>query len=100
MTRGPPSFHRARLLSCVPHIRRFSTSSRKKRTDAQKAELREWNKSHLWFPNQIRHTVGTEVRAKYGLEAGKCYLDTRADVTQTYAERDLAKAADVARKIG
>ena len=46
----------------------------KKRTDAQNAELREWNKAHLWFPNQIRHTVGTEVRAKYGLEAAQVLL--------------------------
>jgi integrase len=54
-----------------------------------------------WHPNQIRHTVGTEVRARYGLEAAQVLLGhSRADVTQTYAERDLAKAADVARKIG
>jgi integrase len=54
-----------------------------------------------WHPNQIRHTVGTEVRAKYGLEAAQCLLGhTRADVTQTYAERDMKQAADVARKIG
>jgi integrase len=54
-----------------------------------------------WHPNQIRHTVGTEVRAKYGLEAAQCLLGhSRADVTQTYAERDMKQAADVARKIG
>ncbi len=52
-------------------------------------------------PNRIRHTVGTEVRAKYGLEAAQVLLGhSRADVTQTYAERDMKKAADVARKIG
>jgi site-specific recombinase XerC len=73
----------------------------KKRTDAQKAELRAWRKEHQWHPNQIRHTVGTEVRSKHGLEAAQVFLGhSRADVTQTYAERDLAKAADVARKIG
>jgi integrase len=54
-----------------------------------------------WTPNRIRHTVGTEVRAKYGLEAAQVLLGhSDAYVTQTYAERDLAKAADVARKIG
>jgi integrase len=52
-------------------------------------------------PNRIRHTVGTEVRSKFGLEAAQVLLGhTRADVTQTYAERDMAKAQDVARRIG
>jgi integrase len=54
-----------------------------------------------WHPNQIRHTVGTLVRAKYGLEAAQVLLGhSHADVTQTYAETYLSKAADVARKIG
>ncbi len=54
-----------------------------------------------FHPNQIRHTVGTEVRAKFGLEAAQVLLGhSRADVTQTYAERDMAKAVEVARKIG
>jgi len=52
-------------------------------------------------PNRIRHTVGTEVRSKFGLEAAQVLLGhSRADVTQTYAERDMSKAADIARKIG
>jgi integrase len=54
-----------------------------------------------FHPNQIRHTVGTEVRAKFGLDAAQVLLGhSRADVTQTYAERDMTKAQDVARKIG
>jgi integrase len=82
-----------------PH--EFRKIKPKKRTEAQKAELRAWNKAHSWHPNQIRHTVGTEVRARYGLEAAQCLLGhSNADVTQTYAERDMKQAADVARKIG
>jgi len=54
-----------------------------------------------WHPNQIRHTFGTEVRSKYGLEGAQVLLGhSRADVTQTYAERDLGKAVDIVRKIG
>ena len=54
-----------------------------------------------WTPYQIRHTVATEVRSRFGLEAAQCLLGhSRADVTQTYAERDQKQAADVARKIG
>lgn len=54
-----------------------------------------------WSPNMVRHTVGTEVRSRFGLEAAQVLLGhTRADVTQTYAERDMRQAAEIARKIG
>jgi integrase len=54
-----------------------------------------------WHPNRVRHTYATEIRAQYGLEAAQILLGhTKADITQTYAERDMAKALDVARKIG
>ena len=54
-----------------------------------------------WTPNRLRHAAATEFRAKFGLEAAQVLLGhSRADVTQTYAERDLKKAADVKRKIG
>lgn len=54
-----------------------------------------------WCPLQLRHTRGTEIREKYGLEAAQVILGhSRADVTQIYAERDLKKAIDVMREIG
>lgn len=54
-----------------------------------------------WSPNRLRHAAATEVRAKFGLEAAQIVLGhSAADVTQIYAERDLAKGAEVARKIG
>lgn len=54
-----------------------------------------------WSANQLRHAAATEVRAKYGLEAAQCVLGhAEANVTQIYAERDLAKAAEVVRAIG
>ena len=54
-----------------------------------------------WSPNQLRHAAGTEVRRRFGLEATQCVLGhSRADVTQVYAQRDLAKAAEVAKAIG
>jgi integrase len=54
-----------------------------------------------WHPNQLRHTFATEVRRVHGLEAAQVLLGhSRADVTQVYAERDLALAAEVAAKIG
>jgi integrase len=54
-----------------------------------------------WHPNQLRHTHGTEVRRRFGLEAAQVALGhAQADVTQVYAERDLALAAKVAAAIG
>ena len=54
-----------------------------------------------WSPNRLRHSAATEVRRKFGLEAAQVVLGHRsADVTQVYAERDLAKGIEVARQIG
>jgi integrase len=54
-----------------------------------------------WHPNQLRHAHGTEVRRLYGLEAAQVALGhERADVTQVYAEKNLAPAARVAAEIG
>jgi integrase len=54
-----------------------------------------------WHPNQLRHTAATEIRSKLGLEAAQVALGhSKADVTQIYAERDWAKAADVMKQIG
>jgi integrase len=54
-----------------------------------------------WHANQLRHAAGTEVRKTYGLEAAQVILGhARADVTQVYAERDQALAAEIMGKIG
>ncbi|MDA7979298.1 MAG: site-specific integrase [Pirellulales bacterium] len=54
-----------------------------------------------WSPNRIRHTAATNVRKRFGLEAAQIILGhSRADVTQVYAERDLARGSEVARQIG
>ena len=55
----------------------------------------------VWRPNRLRHSRATEIRRRYGLEAAQVALGhSRADVTQVYAERDLALAERVAREIG
>ena len=61
----------------------------------------EWRAKHCWSPNQLRHAAGTEVRRLFGLEAAQVILGhAKADVTQVYAERDMATAAEIMRKIG
>ena len=52
-----------------------------------------------WSPNQIRHTVATRIREKWGLEAAQVVLGhSRDDVTQIYAERNKRLAEDLARQ--
>ena len=54
-----------------------------------------------WSPNRLRHSTGTEIRKRYGLEAAQVILGhASADVTQVYAERDLQKAVEIMREVG
>ena len=62
---------------------------------AKKAKVEHWS------PHRLRHTAATEIRRDFGLEAAQIMLGhSNAQVTQIYAERDQAKAAEVARRIG
>ncbi len=76
----------------------YNTTRMNRLTKSQRDELREWQKSHYWHPNQLRHTKGTEIRKSHGLEAAQVILGhAAADVTQIYAERDAEKAREVSR---
>jgi integrase len=77
----------------------------KKLPDAERERLlelaAEWRAKNCWSPNQLRHAAGTQVRRQYGLEAAQVVLGhAKADVTQVYAERDMALAAEIMQKIG
>jgi integrase len=68
---------------------------------AQLLELRECRDDHRWAPNQLRHTAATEIRKTFGLEAAQIALGhSQANITQVYAERDMQKGIEVARRIG
>jgi integrase len=55
----------------------------------------------LWHPHQLRHSHATEVPRQFGLEAAQVALGhAQANVTEVYAERDLALAVKVAAQIG
>lgn len=54
-----------------------------------------------WTPNRLRHTRATEIRSQFGIDAASVVLGHAApETTRIYAEADIAKAAEVARKIG
>jgi integrase len=65
------------------------------------AEIKAWRSEHRWSPNRLRHTRGTVIRQQFGLEGAQVVLGHKnADVTQIYAERDIAKGIEIARKVG
>lgn len=67
----------------------------------QRKQLKEWQSQQHWSPNQLRRSTATEVRRQYGLEAAQVMLGhASANVSQIYAERDMAKARDVMRQVG
>ena len=100
---GRSSYRNAILRACDrafphPEIRKARGKSL---TDAEMLELKAWREAHRWHPNQLRHSTATSIRSRYGLEAAQVVLGhSKADVTEVYAERDLAKAREVMREIG
>ena len=81
---------------------RYDTASYRKAIQYSfKRAKRDGVHLEYWFPHQLRHLVGTKVRAEHGVEAAQVSLGhTRADVTQIYAERNLKLAIEIARKSG
>lgn len=54
-----------------------------------------------WRPNRLRHSAGTEIRRRFGLEAAQVVLGhQRVDTTQIYAERDLTRASAIMAEVG
>jgi integrase len=70
-------------------------------TGEQRAELAAWQKAHRWFPHQLRHAKGTEIRREFGLDEARAVLGHRSPtVTELYAELDAGKAAEVMEQLG
>jgi len=60
-----------------------------------------WRREHRWSPNQLRHNAATYLRKQFGIEAARVVLGhSSADVTEIYAELDLAKAAEIMSRVG
>ena len=63
--------------------------------------LKQWRREHCWSPNQLRHNYATRIHKDFGLEAAQLGLGhARADVTQIYAERDLARLLAIMEQVG
>lgn len=65
------------------------------------AELRAWQLAHRWHPHRLRHTAGTRLRKEYGLEAAQVILGhATLQVTQIYAEKNVASAMRIMGEVG
>jgi len=54
-----------------------------------------------WHLHQLRHTAATMIRRQYGIDAARAVLGhTAPTITETYAEIDMGKAAEIAAKLG
>jgi len=54
-----------------------------------------------WSPNQLRHAAGTQMRREHGLEVAQLFLGhARANITETYAERDEDRIVELLAKMG
>jgi len=95
--------HKSITMACrraFPHPTLAQVKARDLTTE-DLAELKAWRKAHRWHPHQLRHALATTIRARFGLEASQVVLGhSRADTTQIYAEKNLARAGEVMREIG
>lgn len=89
-----------------PKRDRYDTSSYRRAIEyavraANRKRGEEEAKIPKWYPLQLRHTRATEVRRRYGLDGAQSALGHKnADVTQVYAERNLALATRIAEETG
>jgi integrase len=97
------AYRRAIVRACRRAFPHASISAIKPadRTAEQLAEIKAWWQAHEWSPNRLRHSLASEVRAKFDLESAQVILGhAAANTSEIYAQRDQKKAAAVARKIG
>jgi integrase len=61
-----------------------------------------WKRKHVWKPNQLRHTAATTARQEYDLETAQLVLghSSKQTTERFYAELDLSRAIEFARKCG
>ncbi len=55
----------------------------------------------LWHPNQLRHSVATELRKDFGIDTARIILGQKhLSTTEIYAEMDIDKAREVMARVG
>ena len=95
--RGKP-YNRSNYRDRIRHACQMAFPSPKELSDDDK---KAWEKEHRWRPNQLRHSLATEVRKQHGLEAVQATLG-HADMktSQIYAERMMHLAVSAIKDVG
>jgi integrase len=64
-------------------------------------QAKAWRRDHHWHPHQLRHNAATQLRRAFGIDAAQVILGHKTlAVTAIYAEKNLAAAQEVMRKVG
>jgi integrase len=68
----------------------------------EEEEQKKWESRICWNPNQLRHSAATKARKVAGLETAQqvCGHTQKRTTENTYAEIDLTRAVEFARKFG
>jgi integrase len=54
-----------------------------------------------WHPHQLKHSCGTDVRKRYGLEASRTFMGhTKLPTAEIYAEKDMELIEKIALEMG
>jgi integrase len=70
-------------------------------TTAEKTEIEAWHRDHKWHTNQLRHSAGTKLRKKFGIEkTGACLGQRTVAVTELYAEQNMEAAKQIMAEVG
>ena len=82
-------------------LRRIPSGLDPEEKKRRREQARAWRQENCWSPGQLRHTGGTLIRKKYGVEQAKILLGhSSLETTEIYAERDYERAAEIMRAVG
>jgi integrase len=82
-------------------LRRISRTLPAATRDKLRKQAADWRAANCWSPNMLRHTRGTEIRKLFGLESTQAVLGhANLSTSEIYAEKNLARAAEIMREIG
>jgi integrase len=69
--------------------------------DSKAADLQRWRMKHRWFPHQLRHNAGTNLRKQFGIEVSRIILGHQSvAVNEIYSEPDRTQATAIIARIG
>lgn len=95
---GPGHAMRRACARAFPHP---TLSGKRDLTEAQRDELKRWDKAHRWSLAQLRHAKATTLRERFGLDVAQVVLGhAKPTMTAHYSSTAIAHAVDAMREAG